>query len=58
MHYFTKPTMGFASSASENTLISRNVNEGAIIGPKSRHFKVYGYRDLNKINEMKVDFEK
>jgi len=51
-------TMGYASSASANTLISRNVDEGAIIGPKSRHFKVYGYRDLNKINEMKANFEK
>jgi len=51
-------TMGYGSSASANTLISRDVNKGAIIGPKNRHFKIYGYRDLNAIDEMKADFEK
>ena len=45
-------TLGFGSSVSANTIVSNNVKKGAIIGPKSRHFKTYGYRDLDKIKEL------
>ena len=50
-------TMGFGSSAASNTIISKNVKAGAVIGPKNRHFKVYGYRDLKEIERLKIKFE-
>jgi acetyltransferase-like isoleucine patch superfamily enzyme len=45
-------TIGFGASVSANTIISNDVKQGAIVGPKSRHFKTYGYRDLGKIKEL------
>jgi len=50
-------TIGFGSSAAANTIISKNVKEGAVIGPRNRHFKVYGYRNLEDIKKLKIRFE-
>tara|TARA_Y200000002_G_scaffold377651_1_gene383623 strand:- start:19970 stop:20530 length:561 start_codon:yes stop_codon:yes gene_type:complete len=47
-----KITVGFGASVSANTIVSTNVKKGAIIGPKSRHFKTYGYRDVDKIKDL------
>lgn len=44
--------VGFGASVSANTIVSNNVKKGAIVGPKSRHFKTYGYRDLDKIRDL------
>ena len=51
-------TIGFGSSASANTIISSDVKEGAIIGPKSRHFKTYGYRKIDGIKDLMHKFLK
>ena len=51
-------TIGFGSSASANTIISSDVKEGAIIGPKSRHFKTYGYRKVDGIKDLMHKFSK
>ena len=45
-------TVGFGASVSANTIVSNNVKEGAIVGPRSRHFKTYGFRDLDKIRDL------
>ena len=49
-------SIGMAATASAGTIISRNVNDGAVIGPKHRQFKIYGYRDINTIKKIKNDF--
>ena len=49
-------SIGMASTASAGTVISRSVDDGAVIGPKYRHFKIYGYRDINTIKKIKNDF--
>ncbi len=49
-------TIGLGSSASANTIISSNVKEGSIIGPKSRHFKTYGYRKIDGIKNLMHKF--
>ena len=49
-------TIGKASTASAGTIISRSVNDGAVIGPRQRHFKIYGYRDIDSINVLKDKF--
>ncbi len=51
-------TIGFGASVSANTIVSNNVNQGAIIGPKSRHFKVYGYRNLERIKDLVKKYPK
>lgn len=51
-------TIGFGASVSANTIVSNNVNKGAIIGPKSRHFKVYGYRNLDRIRDLIKEYPK
>ena len=51
-------TVGFGATVSANTIVSTNVTQGAIIGPKSRHFKVYGYRNLNKIKDFINEYPK
>lgn len=48
--------IGMAATASAGTLISRDVDDGAVIGPKQRHFKIYGYRDLDAIKKLKDKF--
>jgi acetyltransferase-like isoleucine patch superfamily enzyme len=53
-----KVTIGFGASVSANTIVSNNVKEGAVIGPKSRHFKTYGYRDIDKIRELMNKYQK
>ncbi len=50
--------VGFGASIAANTMVNSSVKDGAIIGPKIRHFKVYGYRDIKAINDLKKDFEK
>tara|TARA_B110000003_G_C16654248_1_gene535672 strand:- start:5186 stop:5743 length:558 start_codon:yes stop_codon:yes gene_type:complete len=45
-------TIGFGASVSAMTIVSNNVREGAIVGPKARHFKTYGYRDIDKIKDL------
>lgn len=45
-------TIGFGASVSANTIVSNNVKEGAIVGPRSRHFKTYGFRNLDKIRDL------
>ena len=50
--------IGFAVSIAANTLVNNSVRDGAIIGPRERLFKVYGFRDMGKIKTMKSEFEK
>ena len=47
-----KITIGFGASVLANTIVSNNVKEGAIVGPRSRHFKTYGSRGLDKIRDL------
>ena len=49
--------IGFGASIAANTIVGSKIKEGSIIGPKSRHFKLYGYRNINRIKELKEDFE-
>lgn len=49
--------IGFGASVSAHTIVSNNVKDGAIIGPKSRHFKIYGYRDIDEITALIKKFE-
>ena len=49
--------MGYGSSGAANTIISKNVKKVAVIGSKNRHFKIYGFRNLEKINRLKTKFE-
>ena len=51
-------TIGFGATVSANTIVSTNVKEGAIVGPKSRHFKTYGYRDIGKIRSLISKYQK
>lgn len=44
--------IGFGSSVSACTIVSKDVERGSIIGPKSRHFKIYGYRDIEVIKNL------
>jgi len=47
-----KVTIGFGATVSAHTIVSTNVKEGAVVGPKSRHFKTYGYRDVDMIRDL------
>ena len=47
-----KNNLAYGASVSAMTIVSNNVREGAIVGPKARHFKTYGYRDLDKIKNL------
>ncbi len=49
--------IGFGVSISANTMINNSVKDGAVIGPKNRTFKIFGYRDINSIKKLKFQFE-
>ncbi len=50
--------VGFGSSIAANTIVSRNIKTGSIVGPKNRHHKLYGFRKVDKIKLLKSKFEK
>jgi dTDP-4-amino-4,6-dideoxy-D-glucose acyltransferase len=50
-------TIGFGASVSAGTILSTNVKEGAVVGPRFRHFKTYGYRNLDKIRNLRNKFQ-
>ena len=49
--------VGFGTSIAANTIVSSKIKNGSIIGPKERHHKLYGYRDLDKIIKLQKKFE-
>ena len=51
-------TIGKHVVATAQTLIDRDVENFAVIGPKQRSFKKFGYRNETEINELKNKFIK
>lgn len=50
-------SIGLGATISANTIVSSDVEDGAIAGPKSRHFKIYGHRNVALIKQMIKNFE-
>ena len=49
-------TIGKHVVATAQTLIDRDVENFSVIGPKQRSFKKFGYRNEDRINELKKKF--
>tara|TARA_B100001027_G_scaffold141279_1_gene98279 strand:+ start:1240 stop:1803 length:564 start_codon:yes stop_codon:yes gene_type:complete len=49
-------TVGKHSTATAQTLINKDVKDFAVIGPKVRGFKTFGFRDKKAINDIKSHY--
>ncbi len=50
--------IGYGASIGANSVIFENIEDGAIVGPKHRGIKIYGFRDLEEIKQMQSNYEK